>query len=99
MILIRSILIYMYFVQVIEYYEQPDSLKCGKLMKISAKVKEDNKNWENILHYHACMQVGTSECSAIENVSSPVLTIYVKSDTTTSKCVIETNPKSYHLGR
>ena len=38
------ILICMYFVQVIEYYEQPDSLKCGKLMKISAKVLRGQKS-------------------------------------------------------
>ena len=48
------ILICMYFVQVIEYYEQPDSLKCGKLMKISAKVREKKVPEKNILHYCAC---------------------------------------------
>ena len=59
----------------IGYYEKPDSLKCGKLVMISAKV-------------------GTTDCSAIENVVSPVLTIYIKSDKNNAdKCIIETNPK------
>ena len=52
------LLICMFFVQVIEYYEQPDSLKCGKLMKISAKVLKRQKGKNKFSPLLIIMHVG-----------------------------------------
>ena len=68
--------------QEIKYFEAPDSLKCGKLKKVSGKMGDG---------------MDAVDCTALDNVDPANFYIkpdLAKSGSNSGKCVIETTPKS-----
>ena len=68
--------------QELTYFEKPDSLKCGKLKKVSGKMGDG---------------MGAVDCTALDNVDPANFYIkpdLAKSGSNSGKCVIETTPKS-----